>query len=235
MAKRKLDPRIIDIPKETLRRLYIEEQLTIDQIAQRLGYSTTPVWRSLKRHNIKLKSANRHSLACEKAGITAKELKRLYIKRRLTISKIADLLKMNRHTITGALKYFDIPIRTQDEVNKLSAQKRVWSKNGHGRNWKGGEHLASGYRLIWKPDHPRANRSGYVFEHIVVWEQTYGRSLPKGWVVHHLNGIKTDNRPENLAGMTNGAHRDLAKPYKVRIRKLEIELKELQQLKLATT
>ena len=54
----------------------------------------------------------------------------------------------------------------------------------------------------------------------------------KGWHVHHLNGIRDDNRPENLHAMPQGEHIGLAKPYKERIRKLEAELKELQQLKL---
>jgi hypothetical protein len=37
-----------------------------------------------------------------------------------------------------------------------------------------------------------------VREHIVVMEQKIGRALVKGEEVHHLNGVKDDNRPENL-------------------------------------
>jgi hypothetical protein len=65
--------------------------------------------------------------------------------------------------------------------------------------WKGGRtrHKA-GYLMIWAPDHPRAGKSQYVFEHIIVMEQLLGRYMLPEESVHHRNGVKDDNRPENL-------------------------------------
>ena len=46
-------------------------------------------------------------------------------------------------------------------------------------------------------------------EHRYVYETTRGITLPKDVHVHHINGIKHDNRPENLIAMTRSAHRQL--------------------------
>ena len=66
-------------------------------------------------------------------------------------------------------------------------------------NWKGGttRHKA-GYVMVRRREHPRSGKSGYVFEHIVVAEAMLGPHLVLGESVHHRNGVKHDNRPENL-------------------------------------
>lgn len=43
-------------------------------------------------------------------------------------------------------------------------------------------------------------------EHIYVWESKTGIAVPQNCVVHHINGIKDDNRIENLCLMESGAH-----------------------------
>ena len=66
-------------------------------------------------------------------------------------------------------------------------------------NWKGGKtrHKA-GYVMVRTPEHPRARASKYVFEHILVAEALLGRHLEADESVHHRNGVRDDNRPENL-------------------------------------
>ncbi|KZS63070.1 hypothetical protein A4G28_04350 [Mycobacterium ostraviense] len=48
------------------------------------------------------------------------------------------------------------------------------------------------------PSHPDADSRGYVYEHRIVMEQKIGRRLTKTEVVHHINHVRDDNRPENL-------------------------------------
>ncbi len=56
-----------------------------------------------------------------------------------------------------------------------------------------------GYVLVKSLDHPTAHiKRGYVFEHILVAEKALGKFLPEGAEIHHVNGIKDDNRPSNL-------------------------------------
>ena len=65
----------------------------------------------------------------------------------------------------------------------------------------------------------------YRREHLVVWEAAHG-PIPKGWLVHHLNGIKDDNRIENLVAMSRSQHhRNHHEPWEERIRALEQELR----------
>lgn len=63
-----------------------------------------------------------------------------------------------------------------------------------GRGWK----MKDGYKQLLLKDHPNAAKSGYVMEHIVIMTEHLGRALKKKETVHHKNGIRDDNRIENL-------------------------------------
>lgn len=69
--------------------------------------------------------------------------------------------------------------------------------------WSGGTiSKTTGYKYV-------KIKGKQIGEHVLVAEMKIGRRLEKGEVVHHINGIKTDNRPENLVVLTNGEHASL--------------------------
>lgn len=71
--------------------------------------------------------------------------------------------------------------------------------------WKGGEIMRMGYRCIRMTDHPQA-QNGYVFVHRLVAEKILGRCLFPHERVHHINGDRLDNRPENIIVLTHVTH-----------------------------
>lgn len=55
-----------------------------------------------------------------------------------------------------------------------------------------------GYVTIYRPDHPNAQADGQVLEHRYVMAERLGRALLPDETVHHRNGVRDDNRVENL-------------------------------------
>lgn len=79
--------------------------------------------------------------------------------------------------------------------------------SGVGRFHNGREVIrdSGGYLRIWEPSHPASNQ-GRVQEHRWVMEQHLGRLLATDEHVHHINGVKDDNRIENLTVLSHDQH-----------------------------
>lgn len=89
-------------------------------------------------------------------------------------------------------------------------------KIGQGNpKWRGGKTKFDGYIYRYSPNHPHATKKGYVAEHRLVMESIIGRFLLPTESVHHIDGNKENNSPENLMLMkSESEHRKLHVKYR---------------------
>lgn len=84
--------------------------------------------------------------------------------------------------------------------NKTNAIQQSINRKGIGNPmWKGGrKKVGGGYVKVYKPEHPNCDKKHCILEHRLVMESKIGRYLYPFETVHHKNGIRDDNRIENL-------------------------------------
>jgi hypothetical protein len=102
----------------------------------------------------------------------------------------------------------------QPEIQRIPAeeyhaQRYAKPKGADSAAWRGGRILMppENYVGVFLPGHPRANGCGYVREHLLVAERALGSPLPRNIVVHHVDGVVTNNRPDNLLICDSAYHR----------------------------
>ena len=107
-----------------------------------------------------------------------------------------SLLKQGKAKYCSFLCYRKV-MSTTDNSGRFKKGHLVTLGERNG-NWKGGRHKNSfGYIIVLKPEHPHAKKR-YVLEHRLIVENMLKRYLQPWEQVHHRNGTKDDNRPENL-------------------------------------
>jgi len=161
------------------------------------------------------------------------EVRKKYIDKKEPMWKIADDLNVSIGSVFNCMKKFGIESRDMKEImtgfkhSKASCEKiskihkgkivsletRTKISNAHTGRFtkptKFGGHSRKrddGYIKVYLPTHPYATKDGYVMEHILVMENEIGRYITRDKVVHHNNGVRDDNRLENLKLMTFKEH-----------------------------
>lgn len=120
------------------------------------------------------------------------------LRRRMTMELNESLPERVARTCPTCQKAFDLPPSRVLDVNFCSRECRTAARREEGRRFLN----ANGYAIVGVPaDYPGARRNGnygQIFEHRKVMQDMLGRPLLPEENVHHKNGVRDDNRPENL-------------------------------------
>lgn len=168
--------------KRQILEVYADTQV-VSATAKECGASVDQVRNHLKRNGIKPSMAQERG-ACHQHRDRLREL----AAQGASLSEIAREIGANRRHVRDYIERHQIPHTPWD---RSAPENNPW--------WNGGRVIdKDGYVLVKANDHPNCDRHGYVREHRLVMERTLGRLLTADEVVHHKDGDKQNNDPDNL-------------------------------------
>lgn len=149
-----------------------------------------------------------------------------YLSERKPMHVVANEMGVAVGTVYNYLQKLGIETRKATDYLATEKQREAWRKIGQKRKGKKMSEVAKekiskahkqggighkkkrgdGYIAIYFPDHPKANKEGYIMEHVLVMEALIGRHLRDNECVHHIDENRQNNKKENLKLMTISEH-----------------------------
>lgn len=180
--------------KQEVVRAY-QNGMSMREIQRQYGSSQQAVYTALKSCGVPRR--RRGGQPRQLSDESVKEIIRLRSEHNISQAAIAQAVGCSQSAVSTALK----------RHGAHNGKRACGPKHGM---WRGGRVVSAGGYVFVKIPHGDAlcsmvNSSGYVPEHRLVMARSLGRPLLRDETVHHLNGDKTDNRPENLQ-LRQGKH-----------------------------
>ena len=193
-------PKRIECDIEQLRSLYFDSHMSCAEVAEAVGWGRGRLY--LVHRKLREAGYAMRPPGGRKRPLPEAEMCRLYADDECNSEEVATRVGCSPTQVRRVLKRHGVT-----RPRGASTKNRRGEKSP---SWKGGRVvLPQGYVAIWKPDHPQANKNGYVLEHRMVASDALGIRLTPKDEVHHINGVKDDNRPENLIVVPRGKHQKM--------------------------
>jgi hypothetical protein len=189
-----------DLPfsSSELRAMYVEGEMSIKAIAELFDLVQARVAAGLARCGVRQRSpVEQAKLAQQPKRYTPAVLKWLYEDMYFSTTQIAIAFGVDQSTADRWLQEQGVELRpvgySEYHTRKRSGQppKPIRSVNG--------------YLMLRQPNHPRADSQGYVKLHQLAYERFYG-AIPRGYVVHAIDGDHDNVSRANLRAMSNSEH-----------------------------
>ena len=181
----------IEFDEEVLRQLF-NDGTPVEAMAQHFGCSRSPVARAISSLGL-----SRQRLRPGEVALDDDEVRRLFAEG-MSLEKMAAQLGCGN-------------TRAAKSVRRLGLTRPPLRKGMLGAanpQWRGGRWIFGGGYVCVRvgADYPVADADGRIFEHRLVMQRALGRPLRDGEIVLLVNGVKTDNRLDNLAIMSRTEH-----------------------------
>lgn len=206
-------PQVEGLTKENLQRLYVDdEDATVASVGEQLGCHGQTVARWIRRFGLPMKDRRRPGKPRKEE--TKKLGDRDWLAAQLktkTQYEIAAELGCNAPAVGYWVEKHELwgpgGKCKSDAIREALRKKYPNGRKGRrASNWQGGRREVGGYIYVYAPDHPYAGTNNAVAEHRLVIEKKIGRYLTPDEVVHHLDGNKKNNHPDNLVLYKRGQH-----------------------------
>ena len=123
--------------------------------------------------------------------------------------------------------------KIKNDYCRSCSMKRANPRGSKNFAWKGGRFHQDGYIAVYVPlddfFYPMAQTRGYVLEHRLVMAKHLNRCLLPWEIVHHINGIRDDNRVENLELIADQRFHLIDSVVKRHIKRLEKQIELLKR------